>query len=351
MKNILVIDDDLPLRENIQEILQLSGYNAITAENGKVGVTLAQDLKPDLIICDITMPLMDGFEVLYILSKSPATENIPFIFLSAKIDKTDIRKGMGMGADDYLFKPFDEMDLLNSIKLRLGKSDKFKHDFQRNFEGLMDFLNTAKGIEELKKLSLDKKLRRYGIKQMIYHEEDDANYVIFIANGTVKTFTLNKDGKELITGIFKEGDFVGTLDLIESNKYRESAMSIDESELVLIPKEEFLSLIYSNRDVAIRFIQMLSNNIREIKDRLLLTAYSTMRKRVADALLVLQQKNSGIEDNKTVKISRENLAGIVGITPESISRTLHEFLNEKLIDFKNKNIILLDIDKLNNING
>ena len=98
-KKILLIEDNADVRENAAEILSLAGYDVQTAVNGKSGVDMAQKDKPDLIICDIMMPELDGYGVLHILSKSADTAGIPFIFLTAKTEKADIRKGMNLGAD------------------------------------------------------------------------------------------------------------------------------------------------------------------------------------------------------------------------------------------------------------
>src|SRR5688572_22508229 len=123
MKKILLIEDNQDVRENTAEILQLSGYDVTTAENGKVGVEKASTSKPDLIICDIMMPVLDGYGVLHMLSRNNETANIPFIFLTAKAERVDFRKGMEMGADDYITKPFDDIELLNAIERRLKKVD------------------------------------------------------------------------------------------------------------------------------------------------------------------------------------------------------------------------------------
>jgi len=346
MKKVLIIEDDDVLRENTAEILRFANYNSITAENGKIGMNLALKETPDLIICDIVMPVMDGFEVLYLLGKNPSTANIPFIFLTAKTEKADMRKGMSMGADDYLFKPFEEIDLLSAIEMRMKKSERFKGEFSRDATGLKQFLSSAKGMDELKKLSANKKVRKVKHKEMIYMEDNEANNVFFISKGKVKTFNMNKDGKEFITGLHQQGDFIGPLDLLESDVFRETAVAMDDCELVIIPKRDFFTLIYSHRDVAIRFIHMLSNNINELKERLLDLAYGSLRKRLADSLLSLHKKNGNGDKTAVIIISRENLAGITGITPESVSRTLHDFKDEKLIDFKNKEIVILNREKL-----
>ncbi len=126
MKKILIIDDNLELRENTAEIIELANYNVITADNGKAGVELALKEKPDLIICDIMMPVLDGYGVYHLLSKHKETAGIPFIFLTAKSEKSDFRKGMEMGADDYIAKPFDGIELLHAIEVRLKKNELLK---------------------------------------------------------------------------------------------------------------------------------------------------------------------------------------------------------------------------------
>lgn len=123
MSTILVIEDSNEIRENTAEILELAGYKALTAENGKVGVQVALSEHPDLIICDIMMPVLDGYGVLHLLNKNESTRNIPFIFLSAKTERSDLRKGMEMGADDYITKPFEEIELLNAVEVRLKKKN------------------------------------------------------------------------------------------------------------------------------------------------------------------------------------------------------------------------------------
>ena len=114
-QKILIIEDNSDIRENAVELLTLSGYEVIEAGDGREGAKLALQELPDLILCDIMMPVIDGYGVLHILSKHRETYNIPFIFLTAKAEKSDMRKGMTLGADDYITKPFDETDLLTAI--------------------------------------------------------------------------------------------------------------------------------------------------------------------------------------------------------------------------------------------
>src|SRR4051812_21185932 len=112
MKKILLIEDNDDIRENTAEILELANYKVTTAPDGKRGVESALKNKPDLIICDIMMPELDGYGVLHLLHKNKETRDTPFIFLSAKTERTDIRKGMDIGADDYITKPFVATELL-----------------------------------------------------------------------------------------------------------------------------------------------------------------------------------------------------------------------------------------------
>jgi CRP-like cAMP-binding protein len=347
MKKILLIEDNADMRENTAEILELANYKVITAPNGRVGVEKASKEYPDLIICDIMMPELDGYGVLYLLSKNPSTASIPFIFLTAKAEKADLRKGMSMGADDYLTKPFEEMELLNAVEARLRKSDIFRKEFTKNIEGLNEFLAQARGLEELSRLSADRKVHHFKKKEMIYMEGDEPNGIIFVVKGRIKTYKTNEDGKEFITGIHKEADFIGYIDLIENSEYRESAEAMDESEITIIPRQDFFSLLYSNRDVAAKFIKLLSNNLQETEDRLLNLAYNSVRKRVADALMTLQQRYGAARDaNSGFSVSREDLASMVGTATESVIRTLSDFKEEKLIDIREKSIFILNPDRL-----
>ena len=116
MKKILVIEDSADIRENTAEILELANYRVITAQNGKEGVELSLKENPDLIICDIMMPLLDGYGVLHTLHNNPVTDHTPFIFLTAKTDRSDFRKGMDMGADDFITKPFNDTELLSAVE-------------------------------------------------------------------------------------------------------------------------------------------------------------------------------------------------------------------------------------------
>ncbi len=343
MKKILVIEDNHDVRENIEEILELASYEVLSAENGKIGVSLAQKHKPDLIICDIMMPELDGYGVLHILSKNPQTARVPFVFLTAKSEKEDFRKGMTLGADDYLTKPFDDIELLDAVETRLKKGELFMKDFAKTADGLSAFMDAASGLDELKSLSKDRRIRNYKVKNNVFLEGDMANALFFINKGKVKTYKTNTDGKDYITGLHEAGEFIGFMALLENSVHKESAMVLENAEICIIPKDDFMRLLYNNRDVSTKFIKMLSNNLIEKEDQLLTLAYSSVRQRVAEALLMLNEKQEKVHpEDKSISITRENLAGIVGTAIESVIRTLSDFKDEKLIEIKGKKIVILD---------
>src|SRR5215203_5057252 len=153
MKSILVIDDNQDIRDNTAEILELAHYKVFTAENGKKGVEQALKEKPDLIVCDIMMPELDGYGVLHLVRKNAETQNIPFIFLTAKTERSDFRKGMEMGADDYITKPFDDIELLNAVEIRLKKSEILDQKYAFTPDGLSQFLKDVKSTGLIQKLT------------------------------------------------------------------------------------------------------------------------------------------------------------------------------------------------------
>src|SRR5476651_2433091 len=156
-KKILIIEDNNDIRENVVEILELAGYQVFEANNGKKGVDLAVKNLPDIILCDIMMPELDGYGVLYMLNKNPETATIPFIFLTAKAERLDLRKGMEMGADDYLTKPFDDMDLLSAIETRLKKKEIQQSFYSKSLDRITTLIAKNDGLAELKKVIAERK--------------------------------------------------------------------------------------------------------------------------------------------------------------------------------------------------
>lgn len=347
MNTILIIEDNLEVRENTAEILELADYRVVTAENGKVGVEKALQERPDLIICDIMMPVLDGYGVLHLLNKNEKLRHIPFIFLTAKAERSDFRTGMEMGADDYITKPFTDIELLNAIERRLKKSELLRKEYARNVQGIGDLMRDAGHEEALKALSEGRNINHYKRKQVIYSEGNHPLRLYFVQKGKVKTFKSNDDGKELTVGLYNVGEFFGYISLLENTTYKETAEAMEDSEVAIIPREDFESLIHENPEVTHRFIRMLASNITEKEEQLLGLAYNSLRKRVADALVTLQRKyrKPGSEPF-AIHISREDLANIAGTATESLIRTLSDFKSEKLIEIRDGNIVIVNEKKL-----
>jgi CRP-like cAMP-binding protein/AmiR/NasT family two-component response regulator len=350
MKKILLIEDDKVVRENTAEILELAHYQVSTAEHGKKGVQLVKEFSPELIICDIMMPELDGYGVLHILSKDPTTAGIPFIFLTAKAEKSEVRKGMELGADDYLTKPFEETELLNAIETRLRKNEFLKKEFSKDLNGLDQFFDEAKGVADLEKLSQKRPIVHYKKKDMIFQEGDPPHHLFFLVKGKVKTFKVHDDGKEYVTGLYGKGDFFGYIPLLEKSEYEETATAMEDSEVCKIPKDDFINLVYQNRDVSTQFIKMLSNNVVERERQLLSLAYDTVRKRVAEALLLLAKRflESGKKPSR-LSIHRDDLASMAGTATETVIRVLSDFKSDKYIDIEGRDIILLNREGLEEI--
>ncbi len=349
-KKIVLIEDNKAVRENIEEILELASYKVFAALNGKKGVDLVTKESPDLIICDIMMPELDGYGVLHMLSKNPKTSSIPFIFLTAKADRTDFRKGMEMGADDYITKPFDDIELLNAIEVRLKKNDLLKTEFAASAEGVNDFLNQARVNGKIDITKGDREVHSYKKKQMVYTHGHRPSYLYFVVKGKVKLFRMNDDGKELIISIHKDGDFMGYTALLEETPYADNAEAMEDSEVMMIPKADFYALLNTDAQVAKSFIKLLSHNLAEREEALLNLAYNSLRKRVAVGLLQVYDKfKKAPGDKPKLEIPREDLAQVVGTATESLIRTLSDFKNEKLIEIKEGKISVLDEVKLKNL--
>ena len=348
-KHILVVEDNDDVRENIEEILELSNYQVTTAPNGKEGVKKAKEVSPDLILCDIMMPELDGYEVLYMLSKDPVTASIPFVFLTAKAEKTDFRKGMGMGADDYLTKPFDEIELLTTIENRLKKYEALSSSSEK--KDIDEFIDRAKQTTDLHTLAMEKKNRTYSPKEHLYRDREYANHVFYITRGKVRLYKVNPDAKSLTLNILNPGDFCGHTAVLKDEHYHESAEAMEDTECRLIPRQDFLDLMFKNRDVASTFIKLISNNLIEKEKEMLDLAYNTVRKRTADALVKLKERyhQDKTEGPFEFTISREELASMVGTATESVIRMLSEFKKDGIIKIEGGKIIIIDFNKLKSI--
>lgn len=350
MKKILLIEDDKVLRENTAELLKLSNFVVNTASNGRTGLSAIKSKLPDIVVCDIMMPELDGYDVLKALSKNEKTKYIPFIFLSAKVEHCDVRKGMDLGADDYITKPFNEAELISAIKSRLAKAEILRdnRDSQKSkFQETSD--DDLKTLNDLKNFFDDNgKTFIFNKDDIIYEEGHHSNYIFLIKKGVVKNHKCDEDGKELITSLYKEDELFGYTSFTQNVPYQEFATAIKDTELVGISKNELKEVLDNNHKVTLDLIQLLTENLFSIKDQLLEMAYSSVNKKTASTIIKFAEKlNSKVND--PIKISRNDLASVAGVAPETLIRTLSKFKKEGLIEVESRNIKILDLEKLKQI--
>lgn len=350
MTKILVIDDSEEIRSNIVELLQLSSYKVTASSNGKDGIAKAVAEKPDLIICDIMMPEVDGYGVLHAVHKNDPIKNTPFIFLTAKSEHGDLRKGMNLGADDYIIKPFDATELLNAVHTRLEKMEQIRMEFSAGVMAISDLKDDSSAEDLLKALVDNADIITCRKKHTIYCEGAYPNRLYYVLQGRIKTYKSTDEGKELIVEISCPGDFVGYTALLESVPYQDAAMTMEEAELAVIPADQFEALLNNNIKIARQFIRLLAKNVSEKEKQLLNLAYHSLRKKVAVALLTLLKKFPQKDGEVMLPdLNRESLANIAGTAKESLIRTLGDFRNEQLIELTGNSIFIRNQKKLENM--
>ncbi|SDF41220.1 response regulator [Cellulophaga baltica] len=345
MKTILLIEDDRALRENTEELLDLAGYAVKTAPNGKIGITAAKVLLPDIILCDIMMPEVDGYGVLKALNEDEITKQIPFIFLSAKTEHKEIRKGMDLGADDYLTKPFEEEDLISAIESRLAKHEILKQNAvadhkQETIEDDILDLNELKNFFDDNGDELT-----FSQGDIIYKEGQASNTIFLVLKGVVNCHSMDEDGKQLITSLYRGDDFLGFTSFLKNVPYQESATAMEDVVLAGISKENLKEILEKNHAISLELVELLSGNIKEIKQQLLQMAYSSVRKKTAQTLLQFADIMTTQAD-EPIKISRSDLASVAGIATESLIRTLSGFKKEGLIEIEGRNIKIKELKAL-----
>ena len=345
--SVLIIEDNEEIRESTAEILELSDYEVFTAKDGKSGVNKAIQLEPDIILCDIMMPELDGYGVLYLLGKNKKTKDIPFIFLTAKAERTDHRKAMEMGADDYLTKPFDDIELLNAIEIRLKKKSEQESIQKQAF----DFFSPEDEEEMLKHVLEKSRTRTYKRKQSIYHQGDEPYFLMYVLEGKVRAYLYHDDGREFISNIYKAGDFFGHEFIFGREVYNHSTETFEDTRIAQISRDDFLELMQNHSSIARKFISLMSREIIYKNQQLSNLAYDSVRKKVANALIRMAHKtvSSPQIDDCLIRASRDNLSALAGTANETISRMLSDFIEEGLISKEGNAIRIHSIKKLKEI--
>lgn len=342
-KKILLIEDDKTVRENTAELLELASYEVETASNGRIGVEKAPVFLPDVVVCDIMMPEMDGYQVLEHLSKNKTLKTTPFIFLSAKTDHKDIRRGMNLGADDYLTKPFEEDELTDAIESRLAKADilSSKAVDQKSNPSMQSF-------EALKEVFRNEKQKNYEAGEDIFKSGQASNSIYLIDKGVVKTYKLDENGKELITAIHKVNDIFGNLSFTRESNNSENASALENTVVFEVSIDKVKQLFNDYPKVMFEFIDQLGEHLSETKSQLMDMAYSSVRKKTAQSILLFSER---LKKNKLsqIRISRADLAAVAGIASESLIRTLSTFKKEGIIEVEGRNIKIKDFEALEQI--
>lgn len=347
MKTILIIENDSALLDSYSEVIKRSGYDTMIAYNGDMGINYAINRLPDLILCNTQLPNIDGYGVLSVLSTNPLTIKIPFIFLNSASQPNEVRKGMDMGADDFVTKPFRDNQLMRSIEARINKINQNLTMLSEQ-EAKIPHLGYSRGLEKLLELIAQSKVRHLKKKQTLYYEGDYPQGLYLLATGCIKTLRLTNDGRQLITGLYKPNDFIGLDTLLLDSPFTESAETTENSSVHLIPKKIVMDLLNEHIELNQHFIKLLSINIHEKEDQLVELAYEPVRKRLAHVLVRLIKDVFPLD---IIDISREELAGLAGIATETVSRILSDFKEKGLIKKTGSQIQIIDLDSLISMKG
>ena len=343
---VLIVEDEPAQMQLTRQALESHGtFQLSFAENAQIAFQRLSEDVPDLVLMDLGLPDADGLDVCRRLKEDERFRWLPVIMLTGRSTIVDKITGLEVGADDYLTKPFDDTELLNAIETRLRRTEMFRQ-YDSSPEGLDAFMKDAGQVLNLKDLGKDKKVKTFKKKMEIFAEGDSPTHVYLVKSGNVKVFKSHPDGKELITNLYKANDYFGFESILENSLYKESASAMEDSEVVVIPKHDFLALLHSNAEVSRVFISLLCQKVKEKESQLLNLAYNSVRQRTAEALLkVFHLKDS----DQKLSVSRDDLAKMVGTASESVIRVLSDFKDEGLIDIESGKIKILAPNKLENV--
>jgi CheY-like chemotaxis protein len=337
---ILIIEDNTEMRENISEILDLAGYETHSAADGLIGIQAARQHKPDLILCDIMMPNLDGFGVIKIMQQDENLKSIPLIFLTAKAEREDFRKGMNLGAEDYLLKPFEDSDLLEVIEKKLKKYKELSvNKTARILSGLIQFKEFEKldSVQDLLKNTSSKELVK---KTKIWHSQDNVNHVYYLESGHIKEVIDAVGGKEFILEFYSAPGFAGLNYLFQAN-YPGYAELLETSSVKILSRKTLEEIILKD-NLLTSFLHYTNDITGDRIQRLTINSFGNVREKVAFHICHLSGKINFL----TIQLSREDLASYCGIAKETLIRTLTEFKDEKLIKLDQDGLVILQPQKL-----
>ena len=340
---ILIIEDNTGMRENIQEILELSNYEVQATPDGLVGIQLARQFKPDLVLCDIMMPNLDGFGVLKIMQQDPHLQSIPLIFLTAKAEKEDFRKGMNLGAEDYLVKPFEDFDLLEVISKKLQKyEDLAKNRTSKTLAGLIEFEHLDR-FPKVVDLIQQSPTKAYGKKSKIWSSQEKVNSIFFIEQGILKEGIDTVGDKEFIFEFYGGPGFAGITHLFQGI-FHSHCEVVEPATIKAISRKQLEEIILQE-NLWTSFQHYFSQLCQQHLTRLALNSFGNVREKVAFHLAQLSKKIT----NQTITLGREDLASYCGIAKETLIRNLTELKEDKVIEIDPQGIKIINIQKLNTL--
>jgi len=341
---ILIIEDNEDVRENLQEILELYGYHIRAEPNGLAGVKAAIQHPPDLILCDVMMPELDGYGVLNMVSENERTAGIPFVFITARTETEDIRRGMNLGADDYITKPFYKDELLNVISTRLKKA-RSRAGTAPKTQAPQPHLSDPEGGH----LRLEKAFADTGRQQTLEHghqivrEGEHPHFIYRVEEGHVHLSRSHEYGRDYIIAELGPGEIFGVPSALERSPFHYSAkVAAQGTVLQSLATGKLLQLLNTDRSVTEALMRLMAGRVVANSERLVHQAYDSVRRRTALVLCDLQEKYSGAP----IELSREELAQMVGSTKESVIRAISDFKRDGLVTVEGKGLVIKEVARL-----
>lgn len=340
---ILVIEDNDEVRENLVEILELHGYTVMARPDGIAGVKQAIDTPPDLILCDVMMPELDGYGVLNILGQNERTASVPFVFITAKTETSDIRRGMNLGADDYITKPFYKDELLGVIETRLRKA-MHRVPPPSDADPSPHLHNPDRGISKLKEHFTEVGWTKvYSQGDTIVREGEYPHFVYLVKRGQTHLTRLHEYGRQYIIATVGPEEIFGVPSTLENAPFHYTAtVASDELDCQLLPRLKLLELINRDRTVTEALMHLLAGRVVERSERLVNQAYDSVRRRTALMLCDLVAKYGSSE----LDLSRDELAQMVGSTKESVIRALSDFKKEGILTTSGRTVEVAEPERL-----
>ena len=347
-RTIVVIEDQDEVRENLMETLELEGYEVVGAADGHAGIRAVRERLPHLVLCDVMMPRLDGYGVLKLLRDDAATRHIPLIFLTARAEREDLRRGMNLGAADYITKPFFQDELLNVVAQRVLPEGQRSEATPGANNGLA--ANSQPGANDkvdaaLEALAATGRQREYRDRAPIYFRSDPARVVGRVLEGRIRLYRDTEFDKVLTVDVVGPGGWYGVDDLLAGGTHALSAAAHPRATVAVVEAADALDAFRRHPELLWWVSGQLAQDLALRAEQLVQVAYFSVRKRVAEYLL--RASGGQVAGGAHIDLRREDIAEAVGSTPESVTRVLTEFRREGLVALPNPgDIVVEDADGL-----